>query len=115
RRTAGRLLQLREALRRIGRGHFREPVQFGSDPEYLPLADDLNTMSQQLDALYADLERQVVARSRELVRSERLASVGFLAAGVAHEINNPLNIITGYAELALHHAERLSDRRAAAD
>ncbi len=38
---------------------------------------------------------------QELVRLERLASVGFLAAGVAHEINNPLSIISGYAELSL--------------
>ena len=36
--------------------------------------------------MYRDLARQVNERSRQLVRSERLASVGFLAAGVAHEM-----------------------------
>ena len=55
-------------------------------------------MTARLSVTYADLERQVQERSRQLVRSERLAGVGFLAAGVAHEINNPLASIAFCSE-----------------
>jgi two-component system, NtrC family, sensor kinase len=63
-------------------------------------------MAEELDGFYHELERKVAEKGRELVRSERLASVGYLAAGVAHEINNPLGIISGYAEYSLAELER---------
>ena len=62
------------------------------------LAEAFNDMTAQLSVTYADLEQQVQERSRQLVRSERLAGVGFLAAGVAHEINNPLASIAFCSE-----------------
>jgi signal transduction histidine kinase len=91
-----------------------EPAAAGSR-EFAELSEDFNRMAAELDGFYRQLEEKVRAKSRELVRSERLASVGFLAAGVAHEINNPLNIITGYAELTLKRLASLDGDPAADD
>ncbi len=97
------LNRLREAVHRIAGGEFGRVAEVTGDVEFAELARDFNRMAAELDSLYRDLEAKVRTKSKELVRSERLASVGFLAAGVAHEINNPLNIISGYAELSLKH------------
>jgi signal transduction histidine kinase len=50
---------------------------------------------------------------QQLIRSDKLASLGTLVAGIAHEINNPLGIIAGYAEALLDRAENreLRDHR----
>lgn len=100
------LVRLRSATKRLARGKLDERIENAGDREFNELASDFNAMAAELQQLYAELERRIESKSRELVRSERLASVGYLAAGVAHEINNPLGIITGYAERSLQRMGR---------
>jgi signal transduction histidine kinase len=102
------LQRLRTGVGKLAAAQFAEKLDaggMGKSAEFLDLAAEFNRMAGELDGFYRRLEEQVRLKSQELVRSERLASVGFLAAGVAHEINNPLNIISGYAELTIRRLE----------
>ena len=83
---------------RITKGDFEHRLEIHSGDEMEDLAQAFNAMSSRLRDIYRDLHNQVNERSRQLVRSERLAGVGFLAAGVAHEINNPLASIAFCSE-----------------
>jgi signal transduction histidine kinase len=83
---------------RVAQGDFEHRIQVYSGDELEDLAAAFNDMTSRLQEMYRDLARQVNERSRQLVRSERLAGVGFLAAGVAHEINNPLASIAFCSE-----------------
>lgn len=84
------LRELQGGVARVHAGDFDHPIQLRSHDELEELANEFNAMTTRLSDIYKDLARQVNERSRQLVRSERMVSVGFLAAGVAHEINNPL-------------------------
>jgi two-component system NtrC family sensor kinase len=76
-----------------------------SDVQLLELLAPQAAISIRNARLYQELERriqaQLLAESR-LIRSARLAAVGEMAAGVAHELNNPLTTVTGFVELTLN-------------
>jgi two-component system NtrC family sensor kinase len=73
---------------RIASGDFDHTIPAHSDDEIGQLAESFNTMTQRLK------ETQY-----QLLQSEKLASIGKLAATIAHEINNPLNGILTYTKL----------------
>lgn len=73
-------------------------VPQGVDDELGRLGSLFALMAQKLRAHHNELEQRVAERSREVLRSAQLAELGSLAAGIAHEINNPLASIAACAE-----------------
>ena len=92
--------------RRVAAGEFDHRIQLESKDEMAELGSAMNHMTSSFQEIRDDLDEQVRQRTREVVRGEQLASVGFLAAGVAHEINNPLQSIALCSESL---EERLHD------
>jgi signal transduction histidine kinase/HD-like signal output (HDOD) protein len=74
----------------------------------LILVDNLEQQAEEM----ARMARQIEEVKAKLYHAERLASVGRLAAGAAHEINNPLTIISARAQLLLNVAKDEGERKA---
>jgi signal transduction histidine kinase len=87
-----------DGSRQVAAGQFQYRIRLRTNDEMAELAEAMNDMTARFQTIRDDLDRQVQERTRQVVRSEQLASVGFLAAGVAHEINNPLASIALGAE-----------------
>ncbi len=93
----------------IARGDYDQRVAINEGNEIGMLADSFNEMTHRLRESQRNVQDYVrsleVANERlqqtqmELIRSEKLASIGRFAAGVAHEVGNPLGAILGYMSI----------------
>ncbi|MCL4475777.1 MAG: ATP-binding protein [Nitrospirae bacterium] len=89
RNVVNRLQQLITVVEKTGKGDFpRMPAPSQKD-EVGVLIQKFNEMEEQLALREAEIKR----KNQELLQSKKLAAIGTLASGVAHELNNPLNNI----------------------
>ncbi len=114
RRMVGPIQALRAGAARIGGGDFSQRISIKTGDELEGLANQFNDMGARLQESYADLEKKVESRTAELsqslddlrtaqdrlIQTEKLASLGQLTAGIAHEIKNPLNFVNNFSALS---------------
>ncbi len=96
------LRQLIDKTQRIGAGDLSGPLQLRGRDELDQLAQAMNEMCEQLvrqrERIRSETEQRLAA-VEQLRHTDRLQTVGRLAAGIAHELGTPLNVVSGRAAL----------------
>lgn len=109
------ILSLLGGARAIGKGDLSHRVEVGkSGDELAQLAAEFNRMADNLEAQRQATLSEAETRlnvEKELRHSERLASVGRLAAGIAHELGAPLNVIDARAEQLIEREDAPPEKR----
>ncbi|HEY7475266.1 MAG TPA: ATP-binding protein [Vicinamibacterales bacterium] len=110
RRWLPSLLHLEQSADRVGAGDLRTPPRTAMPSRELEhLRDAFADMVDKLRGAREAIARQVEEERRmreevellqqQIIRQERLAAIGVLLSGIAHELNNPLQAISGFSEV----------------
>jgi two-component system NtrC family sensor kinase len=84
-------------------------VQWSLEQEREQLTSQLRKAIEELAEVNKNLQKRVEEQTSLLIQSEKMASIGILAAGVAHEINNPISFITGNLSTLDKYTGRITD------
>jgi len=87
--------RLVEATEKISEGRFDYRVEVPGSSELGLLARSFNAMIGRIKEQLSQLTRA----EKEVIRSEKLASLGRMASGIAHELGNPVSALTGYLDI----------------
>lgn len=102
------LSQLTEKMKRVGEGDFDNDLHIKSNDELGQLAVAVNQMCDKLKSqqeIIRQKSEQKIKTLEQLRHADRLKTVGQLAAGLAHEVGTPLNVVSGRASMILSNPE----------